>query len=192
MGKAGESRCRRNHLMAATSELVTLYRITFDEEPSAEMIRLLLRMEKVLSLTQDDPLARILIVQLRVADLMQSSVQEAVDSLTTEISDLKKTASEFYDLRRELKKLADTVSSEHSRRSLVRITRRSTWAFQPVNVEIRDISFPILEYLRNAFDRRENSPRPEYVGSARMSLFFVLAMGGLLVFAGMAVQMLRG
>jgi hypothetical protein len=178
--------------MSATSELVTLYRITFDDEPTAEMVRLLLRMEKVLDLTPGDPLARILIVQLRVADVMQSCVQEAVDSLAAETTDLKETANKFDDLRSELKKLSDTVSSEHSRRSLVRITRRSTWAFQPVNVEIRDISFPILEYLRNAFDRRENSPRPEYVGSARMSLFFVLAMGGLLVFAGMAVQMLRG
>jgi hypothetical protein len=178
--------------MAATSELVTLYRITFDEEPSAEMVRLLLRMEKVLDLTPGDPLARILIVQLRVADLMQSSVQEAVDSLTTEITDLKKTASEFYDLRSELKKLSDTVSSEHSRRSLFSISRQSSWAFQPVDVEIRDVNFPILGYLRHAFDRRESSPRPEYVGSARISLFFVLAMGGLLVFAGMALQLLRG
>jgi hypothetical protein len=178
--------------MVTTSELVTLFRITFDREPNAEMIRFLLRIEKVLGLTQDDPLARILIVQLAVADVMQSSVQEAVDSLTTEISDLKKTASEFYDLRRELKRLSDMVGGEQSRRSLFRISRQSSSAFQPVDVEIRDICFPILGYLRHAFDRRENSPRPEYVGSARMSLFFVLAMGGLLVFAGMALQLLRG
>jgi hypothetical protein len=51
------------------------------------------------------------------------------------------------------------------------------------------LSFPILGRLRHAFDRLANLPRMEYVGSARISLCFVFAMGGLLVLAGMQLQL---
>jgi hypothetical protein len=174
--------------MASFSELARLYLASFEVPPSAMSAAALLRMEQLLGLTQDDPLARMLIVQLRVADQVHASLKQRSQQEKDFVRDIRQ-------LKGELHPLIAKVGDARAKVGLHRGVRRDWGGGDPAAVEIDTYrkASPLWSYLTVAFHKRNGvDDTDERIGMARLDLLYVIAVAAALLFGGMAVARLAG
>lgn len=85
-----------------TSHLARLYEAAFGQAPSAASTQALLVMEETFGLAQDDPLARMLIVQLRATDEARAVTYASKVAASEQTRQIKEAIGELSTITRQL------------------------------------------------------------------------------------------
>ena len=149
--------------MASASELTRLYEAVSARPPSAPTAAALLRMEAVFGLTQDDPLARLLIVQLYAADDTRAAGAE----LSALANELKAVLPQVRGLIMQVSHARD----KEDRRSVIQAQSGTLARTGRVRLDCYNPALPIWRYLAEAFRRRRGVlDEDERIGAARFDL----------------------
>jgi hypothetical protein len=173
--------------MASVSDLARIYQATFGTPPSATSTAALLRMEQLLGLTQEDPLARMLIVQLRVADQVAESYGQRSKDDKEFTDELRFLLGELHGLTAKVGEARARVGRYRGRHDL------SGGDPAPVEIEAYRKASPLWSYLAVAFRRRTGVDDADgRISAARIDLLYAVFTAAILVLGGMVIGRLLG
>ncbi|WP_156678174.1 hypothetical protein [Sphingomonas profundi] len=163
--------------MASASELTRLYQAVYGRPPSAPTAAALLRMEAVFGLAHDDPLARLLVIQLYAADDTRAAGAE----LTALAKELKAVLPQVKGLIMQVSHARD----KEDRRSVARAQGGIAARAGSVRLDCYNPALPIWRYLAEAFrHRRGVLDEDERISAARFDLACLFGLSA--VIAGVA------
>lgn len=170
--------------MASTSQLTRLYEAVYGAPPSAASTVALLRMEELFGLAQDDPLARMTIIQLRSADQVSASYSKHTDEERKFLENVRLLLPELKELVSDLK-LSRTRFSFSTRRR----TDKSSYELPSlVRVDTYRKAFPLLSYLAEAFRFKDGVlSRDEVIGAARLDMMYFIGFLAIIFLSGLAI-----
>lgn len=162
-------------------DLISLYQAIFHKSPSALSMEALRALEHHLELTDNDPLGPLLIVLLRVTDQVAESQKELVVADGRHRAELREICCAFGSLIRDLNAARANALKKGLWRSY------QTWNERgDVKVHAYRHRFPILNFLREAFEFRSGALEPdERIVAARWDLAFVSIVLAAVFAAGM-------
>lgn len=160
----------------ALSTIVELYTDTFGERPSQAVESTLLAYELRFRIRPDDIMTPVVIAQLRTLDMMiamSDSFHRAMDA--NDLTQARRSQA-MLNILDELQQLRQSPRqwTLWQRSKVARIDPASERA--PVAVGVYRKDFPVLSYLREAFERKSGAvEHDERIAAARQSLLYLTA-----------------
>ena len=160
--------------MSKISNVVRLYQAIYHRNPPPQTLLHLQTMEAIFGLQDDELLTQIVVCNLGIADQVEAVLKKRSVEEQAFIAELAAHREELGNLRYQLQRLVGQVTAD-----VRRIPRRPEWSdhtsFGAIEALDPTRTFPVLSYLRHAFNRCDgHEARDGLIWAARSSLLIIV------------------